>query len=123
MGILSASGVRGVGTVERRYKVSLVILRGDLLFSSQIGHKRQMSQFCGQEAWCNNFNSERAMMAAMRRAEDQYLVVGVTEMWEETLEVLEHLLPAFFRGALQMYRSRGRIRINSNNIKVFVGLI
>ena len=77
-----------------------------------------MSQFCGQEAWCNNFNSERAMMAAMRRVEDQYLVVGVTEMWEETLEVLEHLLPAFFRGALQMYRSRGRTKINSNNIKV-----
>ena len=63
------------------------------------------------------------MMAAMRRVEDQYLVVGVTEMWEETLEVLEHLLPAFFRGALQMYRSRGRIRINSNNIKVFGGLV
>ena len=93
------------------------------LFFYQVGHKRQMSQFCGQEAWCNNFNSERAMMAAMRRVEDHYLVVGVTEMWEETLEVLEHMLPAFFRGALQMYRSRGRIRIDSNNIKVFVGLI
>ena len=64
-----------------------MILRGDLSFSSQVGHKRQMSQFCGQEAWCNKFNSERAMMAAMRRVEDQYLVVGVTEMWEETLEV------------------------------------
>ena len=77
-----------------------------------------MSQFCGQEAWCNNFNSERAMMVAMRRVEDQYLVVGVTEMWEETLKVLEHLLPAFFRGALQMYRSKGRTKINRNNIKV-----
>ena len=93
------------------------------MVSSQIGHKRQMSQFCGQEAWCNKFNSERAMMAAMRRVEDQYLVVGVTEMWEETLEVLEHLLPAFFRGALQMYRSRGRTKINSNNIKVSGGLV
>ena len=46
-----------------------------------------MSQFCGQESWCNNFNSERVMMAAMRRVEEQYMVVGVTELWEETLEV------------------------------------
>ena len=27
------------------------------------------------------------MMAAIRRVEEQYVVVGVTEMWEETLEV------------------------------------
>ena len=78
-----------------------------------------MSQFCGQESWCNNFNSERAMMAAMRRVEEKYTVVGVTELWEETLEVLEHLLPAFFKGALQLYRKRGKIKINSNHMKVF----
>ena len=63
------------------------ILRENYLLFFQIGHKGQMSQFCGQESWCDNFNSERAMMAAIRRVEEQYVVVGVTEMWEETLEV------------------------------------
>ena len=94
-----------------------------LLFFLQVGHKRQMSQFCGQESWCNNFNSERAMMTAMRRVEEQYVVVGVTELFEETLEVLEHLLPAFFKGALQLYRKRGKIKINSNHVKVFSKVI
>ena len=58
-----------------------------------------MSQFCGQEAWCGALNSQRVanrrwiptlpqvMMAAMRNVEEHYLVVGVTELWEETLEV------------------------------------
>merc|ERR1712043_74877 len=55
-----------------------------------------------------------------RRVEEQYVVVGVTEMWEETLEVMEHLLPVFFRGALQLYRKRGKIKINSNHVKPFV---
>ena len=86
-------------------------------------HRRQMMQFCGQMPFCTAFNSRRAMGEAKKNVELGFPVVGVVELWEETLEVLEHMLPAFFRGALQMYRSRGRIRINSNNIKVFFGLI
>ena len=31
----------------------------------ELGHKRQMSQFCGQEHWCGSFNSQRVMMSAM----------------------------------------------------------
>ena len=31
------------------------------------GHRRQMSQFCGQERFCGSFNSQRAMIAAMVR--------------------------------------------------------
>ena len=100
-------------------EVDVLKSRKTSLLSLQVGHKRQMSQFCGQESWCNNFNSERAMMTAMRRVEEQYVVVGVTELFEETLEVLEHLLPSFFKGALQLYRKRGKIKINSNHVKVF----
>ena len=62
-------------------------------------------------------------MTAMRRVEEQYMVVGVTELWEETLEVLEHLLPAFFKGALKLYRKRGKIKINSNHVKVLFLLL
>ena len=31
----------------------------------ELGHRRQMSQFCGQEHFCGAFNSGRAMMVAM----------------------------------------------------------
>ena len=33
----------------------------------ETGHRRQMSQFCGQEKFCGAFNSERAMITAMVR--------------------------------------------------------
>ena len=34
---------------------------------------------------------------------NHYAVVGVLEMWDETLEVLEDTLPFFFKGAKEMY--------------------
>ena len=64
-----------------------------------------MSQLCGQESWCGAINSQRVtrrgwsdtkmqvMMTAMRNVEEHYLVVGVTELWEETLEVELLYLP------------------------------
>ena len=38
--------------------------------------------------------------------EVNYPVVGVVELWEETLEVLEHTLPFFFKGATEMYAKK-----------------
>jgi len=35
-----------------------------------------------------------------------YAVVGVLELWDETLEVLEDTLPFFFKGASEMYRNK-----------------
>ena len=33
-------------------------------------------------------------------------MVGVLEMWEDTLEVLENVLPYFFAGARDMYKEK-----------------
>ena len=38
--------------------------------------------------------------------EKSYRVVGVLEMWEDTLEVLENLLPYFFAGARNTYKEK-----------------
>ena len=37
---------------------------------------------------------------------NHYAVVGVLEMWDETLEVLEDTLPFFFKGAKEMYHKK-----------------
>ena len=43
-------------------------IEGENMFGEpELGHKRQMSQFCGQEHWRGAFNSQRVMMAAMVR--------------------------------------------------------
>ena len=37
---------------------------------------------------------------------NHYAVVGVLEMWDETLEVLKDTLPFFFKGAKEMYQQK-----------------
>ena len=83
-------------------------------------------QFCGQMPFCTAFNSRQAMEEAKKNVEVRnqvvrviivtttiiiilevnYPVVGVVELWEETLEVLEHTLPFFFKGAAEMYAKK-----------------
>ena len=75
------------------------------------GHRRQMSQFCGQENFCGAFNSQRSMMAAMRNVKRHYTVVGVTEMWEDTLKVLEYKLPAMFTGLFRLYAEKYKKKV------------
>ena len=84
----------------------------------ELGHRRQMSQFCGQESFCGGFNSQRSMIAAMRNVEKYYKVVGVTEMFEESLRVLEYKLPDVFRGLTNLYRERYKKKVNLWNILI-----
>jgi len=37
---------------------------------------------------------------------NHYVVVGLVELWEESLEVMEHLVPYFFKGAREMYTQK-----------------
>ena len=46
----------------------------------------------------SRFNNKEVLDAAKANVENYYSVVGVTEMFDETLEVLEHQLPFFFKG-------------------------
>ena len=85
-------------------------------------------QFCGQMPFCTAFNSRQAMEEAKKNVEVSYQVagviiiikiiiviiklevsypvIGVVELWDETLEVLEYTLPFFFKGATEMYAKK-----------------
>merc|ERR1712032_1121270 len=95
-------------------------MEGQTFQDEEVGHKRQMAQFCGQESWCSAINSQRVMMSAMANVEEHYVVVGVAELWQESLEVLEHFLPQFFLGAVNFDHARGSKKVNSNHWKPFV---
>ena len=69
-------------------------------------HRRQMMLFCGQREVCARFNNQEALEMAKRNVAQHYTVVGVLEMWEDTLEVLEHQLPFFFTGAREVYKNK-----------------
>ena len=53
-------------------------------------------------------------LQAKRNLVEKYLVVGVTEDLESFIEIVEWLLPKFFRGATSLYKqegSKGNVRI------------
>lgn len=60
--------------------------------------------FCGHEAFCRR-PTELALRQAKINVIRNYLVVGVTEELEDFLFVLEKLLPEFFSGVLNIYRT------------------
>ena len=69
-------------------------------------HRRQMMLYCGQTEVCAKFNNREAMEQAKKNVAQHYAVVGVLEMFEDSLEVLEHELPYFFSGAREVYREK-----------------
>nr|XP_054753124.1 uronyl 2-sulfotransferase-like [Lytechinus pictus] len=60
--------------------------------------------FCGQDSRCR----EKTMWAveeAIRNVKDNYVAVGLLEELEDTLKVFEKLVPEFFDGVLDIYKT------------------
>ena len=54
------------------------------------------------------------MWIVQRNVEKYYVVVGVMELWEETLQVLEHKLPGVFTGLTQLYKEKYNEKVNGS---------
>ncbi|XP_055387168.1 heparan sulfate 2-O-sulfotransferase pipe-like [Condylostylus longicornis] len=68
------------------------------------GYKRQIIQFCGNYKPCWEFGSPLAVQMAKDNVERNFAVVGTWEDPEITLTVLEHYIPKYFKGALELYK-------------------
>ncbi|KAL3104292.1 hypothetical protein niasHS_000001 [Heterodera schachtii] len=64
----------------------------------------QIPYFCGTAHFCSIPGNAQALQLAKRNLLDHFLLVGLTERIEETVLLLEQLLPAFFRGAGEHFR-------------------
>ncbi|CAH1230151.1 UST [Branchiostoma lanceolatum] len=60
--------------------------------------------FCGQRPGCRD-SSRWALERAKDNVLDKFLVVGILEEFNDTLRVLEHLLPTFFKGAMSVWEN------------------
>ncbi|XP_055943057.1 heparan sulfate 2-O-sulfotransferase pipe-like [Argiope bruennichi] len=67
----------------------------------------QLPYFCGQEPECQMLNDDGALQKAKQNIEKYYAVVGTLEDMNMTLQVLEAVLPHFFRGAYHVYHNLG----------------
>nr|CAH8874898.1 unnamed protein product [Trichobilharzia regenti] len=59
----------------------------------------QVPFFCGQAVFCRIPGSRAALETAKRHVIEKYLIVGLTENFDEMIQILEVLLPTFFSGA------------------------
>ncbi|KAJ8026692.1 Heparan sulfate 2-O-sulfotransferase 1 [Holothuria leucospilota] len=66
------------------------------------GSNAQVQYFCGYHPDCQR--REEAFQRAVRNL-DYYLVVGITEEYEDFLKVLEKLLPDYFKGVVDEYNT------------------
>ena len=62
-----------------------------------------VAYLCGQESFCREVGSRQALARAKTNVEQAYPVVGVIELLDDTLAVLEARLPDFFHGARNLY--------------------
>ena len=81
-----------------------------------VGHISQIVYFCGHLPVCKKFNNEQAFIIAKNNVEKYYSVVGITEEMNNTLKVMENVLPQFFSGILQMYQN-DKTKVNENHLK------
>jgi len=81
-------------------------------------HFSQIAFFCGHGPECDIFDSRKALEIAKYNVENYYSVVGILEKWQETLQVFESYLPAYFKDVRKVYKEYMNEKIvNSNNIK------
>ncbi len=82
-------------------------------------HASQIAFFCGHDPEvCGEFGSEAALARAMENVERRFAVVGITEEFDKTLEVLEAYVPRFFRDAREVYtETMDKQKVNRNSFK------
>ena len=75
----------------------------------------QISMFCGHHPDCDVFESESMFNRALRNFERWFVVTGVLEHLDMSLNVMESFLPRYFKGSTNISQ-----KFNHNNVKPIV---
>ncbi|CAL8089562.1 unnamed protein product [Calicophoron daubneyi] len=68
----------------------------------------QVPFFCGHAAYCKIPGNPAAVESAKQHFTENYLFVGLTEAFEDSVHILEKLLPQFFSGASNLLKTSDR---------------
>jgi len=63
------------------------------------------SYLCGPSSECNDVQKDHVYEVTRKRLLKDYFFVGILEHFEETLQALEILLPQYFKGAVDVWKS------------------
>ena len=72
---------------------------------------------CGDSEVCRTLGHPSAVQATINNIEQNYLVVGVLDMLEETVTVLECLMPDMMSGLVEAYRT-SKVKKKSKHAKM-----
>lgn len=78
----------------------------------------QIPFLCGHVADCWEPGNSWALEEAKRNLLNHYLVVGVTEELPDFIAILEAVLPTFFQGAVQHFKSSKKAHLRKTNQKI-----
>lgn len=77
----------------------------------------QIPFFCGQHPECWEPGNQWALQKAKDNLVNNYLVVGVTERLTEFVEVMEAVLPRYFKGATKKFLAGGKSHLRKTHAK------
>ncbi|KAF5401510.1 Heparin sulfate O-sulfotransferase [Paragonimus heterotremus] len=81
----------------------------------------QVPFFCGHASYCRIPGNPVAVRAAKQRVTEDYLLVGLTEAFDEFVILLEKLLPRFFSGSSDLIRRTHGWRMRRTRYKPPIG--
>uniref|UniRef100_A0A0K0DYH7 Heparan sulfate 2-O-sulfotransferase n=1 Tax=Strongyloides stercoralis TaxID=6248 RepID=A0A0K0DYH7_STRER len=65
----------------------------------------QIPYFCGSHSFCSEPGNNFALKTAKKNFLNYYLIVGTTNKLEQLIELLEYLVPRFFKGAYNHFKN------------------
>nr|XP_039252535.1 uronyl 2-sulfotransferase-like [Styela clava] len=77
-----------------------ISLCNDTIFMFYIG-----SYFCGFDKVCSIRSRDRVELAK-KHIDENYFVIGLTEEFENTIKLLEKMLPSFFKGVTRLWNKQ-----------------
>lgn len=78
----------------------------------------QIPFFCGHHAECWNPESEWALEQAKRNLVEKYFLVGITELMQDFVELLELTVPRIFNGSLDLYLHSNKSHLRQTTSKL-----
>ncbi|XP_012262589.2 heparin sulfate O-sulfotransferase [Athalia rosae] len=78
----------------------------------------QVPFLCGHEPGCWEVGSQWALAEAKRNLEQHYLLVGVTEELSDFVQILQAILPRFFKGAYHHFTDNSKSHLRQTTQKV-----
>lgn len=87
-------------------------------FSPGPTHISQISYFCGHHPDCDVYESDALFQRALTNFEKRFVVAGVLENFNESIQVLEHYLPRYFKGLTNLLETNPELlQTNRNTFK------